>query len=87
MAGAGEHRLEGRRRAMGAIAMFCPAARPSAQGSLPLEWAKAAPLAIAMLFLRPARLRTRSFFTFASPCAARVWLIIVVSAASLVGYR
>ena len=37
-----------------AIAMFWPAARPLAQGSLPLvEWAKAAPLAIAMLLRRP----------------------------------
>src|SRR5215207_4135227 len=74
--------------AEGAMAMFWPAARPSAHGSLPLvEWAKAAPLAMAMLFRRPAVMSTWSFLTLASPCAARVWLIIAVRDATSAGER
>src|SRR5262245_6864392 len=70
----------------GAMAMFWPAARPSAHGSLPLaEWAKAAPLAIAMLLRRPAEMSTWSFFTLATPWAARVWLIIAVRLVSAPG--
>ena len=43
------------------------------------------PLAIAMLLRRPTVVRTSSRLTFATPSAARVWLIIAVSDVSSAG--